>query len=177
MKRKEMFDSLQEILKKNSDLQNDQILLAKNLMEEMLKRLDSIKEQICKNIYAACVREVEGNTDEPKEREAIRLKDAKELLGQWSHHSLEWLIEHGAEGYRKGPKEAYIYIDSIKNIKNIRNRKKGMISLAGAAWRADITYREAKKKCEEMGIPLIRTKRTVWLTEADSAKLVLQYKI
>ena len=40
-----------------------------------------------------------------------------------------------------------------------------------------MTYKEAKKKCEELGIPLIKTNNVFWLTEADSAKLVLQYKI
>ena len=168
MTRKEFYKAMEKLV---AGIKDDQMIM-KNRIEELFEKVNPIYDEL---MGRKGTEEIEQAEEPP--REAIRLKDARELLGQWSHHSLDWLIEHGAEGYRKGPKEAYIYIDSIKNIKNIRNRKKGKITLAGAAWRADITYKEAKKKCEEMGIPLIKTKGAIWLSEADSAKLVLQYKI
>lgn len=173
MKRKEMLDSLKEILKKNSDLQNDQILLVKNLMEEILTRLDSIKEHIC----STCPKEVEGSTDEPKEREVILQSEAADLLGGFRNKSLKFLLARGAEGYQKMGRN-YIYKDSIQNlVRKKRTHRPGRITLGGVARRCDRPYKEVRKMCDANGIPYFDDHGTLWMTEADSARVVLKYKI
>ena len=58
----------------------------------------------------------------PAPRKAIRLKDARELLGGYAHKSLDFLMSRGAEGYREGGK-CYIFEDSIPNIKHIKSAR------------------------------------------------------
>lgn len=152
-------------------MKDDQLLI-KDLLNEIFKRVDPIYKELMgkDNTMVNCAQE---------NREMIRLKDAAGLLGGYQARSFEWLKRHGIEGIKKGPREVYIYVDSIKNFKpmSYKRGERGKITLLSSAYRAGITYKEAKEKCESMGIPVIRKGRTLYLTEADSARLVLQYKI
>lgn len=115
---------------------------------------------------------------EPAEREAVRLSEASELLGGLRSKSLEELIARGAEGYKIGGK-CYIYPDSIAKIKHFRRHRqhKGFISISQAAKRAGIPYAEARNRCREFGWPITKFGKGEFMTESDSARLLLKYKL
>lgn len=189
--KKEILDWVKSIAK-NQDLiatkQNTErkaeAITTQRLLAEIFRELQSIK-----NILENAAKEPQVNESKP-EREVIRLKDAAPLLGGLRNKSFNYLLKMGLEGYREGRRKCFIYKDSIEPfLEKISRRHKyekfkepkstsGKVLLSTAACRAGIPYMQAKEDAIKMGIPLFKGNGTnQYLTEADSAKLVLKYKI
>lgn len=154
------------------------------LLDEIIRELQSIK-----NILENAAKEPQVNESKP-EREVIRLKDAAPLLGGLRNKSFNYLLKMGLEGYREGRRKCFIYKDSIEPFLEKISRRhnyvkfkepkstSGKVLLSTAACRAGIPYMQAKEDAIKMGIPLFKGNGTnQYLTEADSARLVLKYKI